>query len=340
MNITICGGGNLGHVVAGFLGSQRGQNISILTTYPEKWSQNIEVVDNKGEIFRGCPVSISSSPKDVIPNADVVLLCLPGFAIRDMLRAIEPYLTPNIWVGSIVSSTGFFFEAFSILTNNQPLFGFQRVPFISRIIEYGHRAELKGYKDSLSVAVMNVDDKEYIRKTLEVLFKTRTFLLNSFYEASLSNSNPLLHTARLYTMWKDWKPGLSYDVNPGFYSEWTVASSLLYLSMDDEFQKLLRIIGVQEGAIPSVLDYYECSDANSLTKKIRTIQAFQGILSPMTVNNQGRFEPDFSSRYFIEDFPYGLRYIIETAEKHNFDSPIMKEVYQWGMNMCNGNKMQ
>ncbi len=335
MNITICGGGNLGHVAAGFLGSQQGLSISLLTTHPEMWSQNIEVVDNKGDIFKGNLAVVSSRPEDVIPYADIVLICLPGFAIRDMLRAIEPYLTPKIWVGSIVSSTGFFFEAFSVLNGNQPLFGFQRVPFISRITEYGHKAELKGYKDSLYVAIENTDNKEFIRGTLETLFMTRTFLLNSFYEASLSNSNPLLHTARLYTMWKSWKPGILYDDNPDFYADWTVASSLLYISMDEEFQKLLKIIGVREGAIPSVLNYYECSDADSLTEKIRSIPAFKCISSPMIVNDQGKFEPDFSSRYFTEDFPYGLRYIVEIAKKSKFDCPIMEEVYQWGMNWCN-----
>ena len=245
MRICICGGGNLGHVTAGFFASQDGLQVSLLTTKPERWSQYLEVVDIDGKTYKGKLERVSSKPKDVIPEADIVLLCLPGFAIRDVLHSIAPYLDNKTWVGTVVSSTGFFFEAMSILPNNQPLFGFQRVPFISRIINYGHVAELKGYKESLSVAIEQTDDKETIRKRLEGLFHTPTKLLDCFYEVSLSNSNPLLHTARLYTMWKDWVPGVSYERNPEFYCDWTIEAAELLIAMDEEFQALLKKIGLK-----------------------------------------------------------------------------------------------
>lgn len=332
MNICICGGGNLGHVTAGFLSSQEELQVSLLTTKPDSWSQYLEVVDNNGKSYKGKLSNISSNPKEVIPNADIVLLCLPGFAIHEVICSIAPYLDNNSWVGTVVSSTGFFFEAMNLLPKNQPLFGFQRVPFISRIINYGHVAELKGYKESLSVAVEQTDKKEEIRATLEKLFLTPTKLLDSYYEVSLSNSNPLLHTARLYTMWKDWKPGMSYGRNPDFYSEWTIEAAELLIVMDVEFQQLLGALGLKPGSIPAVLDYYECKDALSLCEKIRSIVAFKGIKSPMAINKFGSYEPDFSSRYFTEDFPYGMRFIIDTANICGVDIPHIREVYQWGIN--------
>ena len=36
MNITICGGGNLGHVVAGYLSSQSANAVSLLTSRPRE----------------------------------------------------------------------------------------------------------------------------------------------------------------------------------------------------------------------------------------------------------------------------------------------------------------
>lgn len=335
MKITICGGGNLGHVVAGFLSSQRENKVSLLTTQPEKWSSYIEVNDINGKQFKGTIEKISAQPKEVIPDADIVLLCLPGFAIHDVLISIVSYLNPKTWVGTIVSSTGFFFEALKILSNYQLLFGFQRVPFISRIINYGHIAELKGYKDYLNVAVENTGDKELVRATLEKLFKTPTHLLESYYEVALSNSNPLLHTARLYSMWKDWKPGVSYDNNPEFYSEWTIEAAELLITMDEEFQRLIKKIGLKEGAIPSVLKYYECKDAESLTNKFHSIPAFKGLFSPMTINKFGKYEPDLTSRYFIEDFPFGMRYIVETAETFHEKLSIIPIVYEWGHSLLN-----
>lgn len=328
MKICICGGGNLGHVCAGFL-ANRGHQVSILTTRPDCWNFELEIVDPDG-IFTGKLSQISAKPEEVIPQAEIVLICLPGYAIHDELVKIKTYLSKEAIIGSVVSSTGFFFEAFKVLPSDIPLFGFQRVPFISRIIDYGKKAELKGYKETLHVAIENTSDKEPIRAELEELFEKPVSIADSYYEVSLSNSNPLLHPARLYTMWKDWQPGILYPRNPQFYTEWTIEASNLLIQMDDEFQDILKVLRLKVGCIPSILDYYESTDAVSLTQKLHDIKAFQGILSPMK-ESEGGWIPDFSSRYFTEDFPYGMRFIVETAHKHNVAIPTIEEIYQWGL---------
>ena len=328
MKICICGGGNLGHVCAGFL-ANRGHRVSILTTKPERWNDELEIVAPDG-IFTGKLQRISSKPEEVIPQAEMVLVCLPGFAIHDELVKITPFLSKETIVGSVVSSTGFFFEALKVLPSDIPLFGFQRVPFISRIIDYGKKAELKGYKETLHVAIENTLEKESIRKQLEKLFEKPVSLADNFYEVSLSNSNPLLHPARLYTMWKDWHPGIAYPRNPQFYAEWTIEASTLLIQMDDEFQHLLKKLGLKPRCIPTILDYYESTDAVSLTQKLHDIKAFQGILAPMK-EVKGGWIPDFSSRYFIEDFPYGMRFIVETAHEQRVTIPTIEEIYQWGL---------
>lgn len=328
MKICICGGGNLGHVCAGFL-ANRGHQVSILTTKPEQWNSEIKIVAPDG-IFTGQLSQISSRPEEVIPQAEMVLVCLPGYAIHNELETIKPSLSKETIVGSVVSSTGFFFEAFKVLPPDIHLFGFQRVPFISRVVDYGKKAELKGYKDMLHVAIENTSEKESIRAELETLFEKPVSIADSYYEVSLSNSNPLLHPARLYTMWKDWQPGIFYPRNPQFYAEWTVEASTLLLKMDDEFQYLLKVLGIKAGCIPSILDYYESTDAASLTQKLHDIRAFQGIPSPMK-EIEGGWIPDFSSRYFTEDFPYGMRFIVETAHKHNVAIPTIEKIYLWGL---------
>lgn len=332
MKICICGGGNLGHVCAGFL-ANRGHQVSILTTKPERWNSELKIVA-PDQTFTGKLALVTSKPEEVIPQAELILICLPGFAIHKELEAIKPYLSKSAIIGSIVSSTGFFFEAFDVLPSDISLFGFQRVPFISRIIEYGKEAELKGYKDTLHVAVEHATDKESIRKELEKLFEKPVSLADNFYEVSLSNSNPLLHPARLYTLWKSWQSGIVYPRNPQFYAEWTIEASALLIQMDDEFQLLLKTLGLKAGCIPTILDYYESTDGITLTQKLHDIRAFQGILSPMK-EIEGGFIPDFSSRYFTEDFPYGMRFIVETAHKHHVQIPTIEKVYQWGLSKIN-----
>lgn len=328
MKICICGGGNLGHVCAGFL-ANRGHQVSILTTRPNRWDSEIEIVAPDG-IFTGKLSQISSRPEEVIPQTEIILICLPGYAIHDELVIIKPFLPKETIVGSVVSSTGFFFEAFKVLPPDTQLFGFQRVPFISRVVDYGKKAELKGYKETLHVAIENTSEKEPIRAELEELFEKPVSIADSYYEVSLSNSNPLLHPARLYTMWKDWLPGIVYPRNPQFYAEWTIEASELLIQMDDEFQQLLKTLGLKPGCIPTILDYYESTGTISLTQKLHDIKAFQGIPSPMK-EIEGGWIPDFSSRYFTEDFPYGMRFIVETAHKQGVPIPTIEKIYQWGL---------
>ena len=53
----------------------------------------------------------------------------------------------------------------------------------------------------------------------------------------------------------------------------------------------------------------------------------------MKADKFGKYVPDFTSRYFTEDFPYGMRFIVEVAEKNQIEVPIIQRVYNWGMKM-------
>lgn len=335
MNITICGGGSLGHVCAGVLSSREDVYVSILTTHPDRWAEELVVTDEDGRTYKGTPVCITDDPSVCIPSAEMVLFCLPGFAIREQIERIRPYLSLSTSLGSIVSSTGFFFFAHELLPANQALFGFQRTPFIARTAEYGHSARLLGYKKSVSVATENIPDVESFRQLIERLFLTPADLLSSFYEAALTNSNPILHTGRLYAMWNDWK-GEATTECCRFYAEWDTPSAEMIIRMDEEFQHLLAVLPLDKSRIPTLLSYYEQPDAESLAAKLRSIPAFVPILAPMKQVPAG-WIPDFGSRYFTEDFPFGLRFIHDLAHEHNISCPTIDIVYEWGLRMIENN---
>ncbi len=329
MKICICGGGSLGHVCAGVLSSHPDVEVSVLTRRPQLWSHKIEVTDPDGKVFISYDLLVTSSEQEAVSGADIVLLCLPGYLIEETLKSILPYIGEHTSVGSIVSNTGFFFQAHKILPSTTSLFGFQRTPFIARVNEYGKSAFLLGYKKAISVVLENIDDKESFRSLIERLFLTKTSLLNSFYEVSLSNSNPLLHTSRLYSLWHNYD-GQTYSKPILFYKEWSNEASDLLIAMDREFMEILKQLPVAPGAIPPILEYYESTDSDSLTAKISGIPAFQTIVAPMKETPEG-WIPDFSSRYFTEDFPFGLKYIQETAESLNISVPTIEKVLKWGL---------
>lgn len=329
-NVCICGGGSLGHVVAGWLG---GGNVSILTRTPERWSNHLIVNTCEGNKLEVELSQISANAEDVIPKADLVLFCLPGFANESELRKIQPYLRKDTYVGTVFASSGFFFKALEILPATQPLFGFQRVPFISRIEKYGHSANLLGYRDCYYMAVEHVseDDKMSFAEWWQEILSRPVHLLTNYYEASITNSNPILHTARLYSMFGDWtiEKG-TFNHNILFYEEWTDKASEYLIKMDGELFRLLDVLPVRKGYLTPLLKYYESHDVKSLTAKISSISGLKGITSPMK-ECDGGWIPDFTSRYFTEDFPFGLHTIWQLAHKHNVDIPVIDKVYNWGI---------
>lgn len=337
MRIVICGGGGLGHTCSAMLSTREGVIVDLLTNHPEKWNHTFTVnTPDKGAIT-GRLHTISSNPADVIPNADWVIFCLPAFLVEENILKIKSYLTPETSLGCIVAYTGFFFFAHKHLPTNTKLFGLQRVPYISRVVEYGKEANLLGYRDQLIAATENIDDREAFRNTIEFFFEEPTVLTDSFYEVTLSNSNPILHTGRLYTMWHNWD-GTPFDRCSLFYKEWTMEASSLEIEMDKEFFSLLSHLNISTKHIATLLDHYESHDAQGMTDKLRSIPSLSTILSPMK-QITGGWIPDVDSRYFTEDFPFGLRFIVETAQNHGLNTPNLKKVLDWGIAFHDNNRL-
>ena len=329
MRIVICGGGGLGHTCAGVLSNCHGVTVDLLTSRPEKWNHEFKVnTPDRGTLI-GKLERISSRAEDVIPAADVVFFCLPAFLVEETILKIKPFLKHETIVGAVFGCTGFFIYAHKHLRKNAKLFALQRVPYVSRVVEYGKEANLLGYRDKLILAVENVVNREYFRQSVESSFGEPVELCDSFYEVTLSNSNPILHTGRLYTMWKDWD-GQPFDHCSLFYKEWTLEASQLEIEMDKEFFALLKKLGVSTKHIETLLEHYESTNAEEMTKKLQSIESLSTIKSPMK-QVEGGWEPDFESRYFTEDFPYGLKCIKDLADSNIIDVPYIDLVYNWGM---------
>ena len=331
MRIVICGGGGLGHTCAGVLSNQDGITVDMLTNHPEKWNHNFKInTPDKGTLL-GKLDRISSKPEELIPDADMVLFCLPAFLVEETIIKIKQFLKTDTIVGAVFGCTGFFLFAHNHLPTTAKLFALQRVPYVSRVVEYGKEANLLGYRDKLIMAVENVDERESFRQLVESGLGEPVELCDSFYEVTLSNSNPILHTGRLYTMWKDWD-GKPYDRCSLFYKEWTLEASQLEVEMDKEFFALLKKLNVSTKHIASLLEHYESTDAQGMTKKLQSIVSLSSILSPMK-EVEGGWTPDFKSRYFTEDFPFGLRTIYKLAKENSVECPNIEMVFDWGCKM-------
>ncbi|MBO7171866.1 MAG: NAD(P)-binding domain-containing protein, partial [Bacteroidaceae bacterium] len=89
--VCICGGGSLGHVIAGYLSAKKGLRVNMLTRSPERWSAEQQINTPEGEVLKGRLHTISDNPQEALQGAEIVLLCLPGYVIRGELEKIRPY---------------------------------------------------------------------------------------------------------------------------------------------------------------------------------------------------------------------------------------------------------
>ena len=109
-SVTTCivGGGNSAHVLISLL-SEAGHRVNLLTRRPHDWQDVVycEVTDgvtNKvvathaGNIHKR-----SSDPVDVIPDADIIILCMPVHQYRQALDRLGPYINreKEVYVGTV-----------------------------------------------------------------------------------------------------------------------------------------------------------------------------------------------------------------------------------------------
>ena len=332
-NICICGGGSQGHISAGVISSNPNFKVDILTRRPNLWVHDFVTVDLTGKEYRGHLNKITDDPSEVIPYADVVLICLPGFAIRDELEKIAPYVNDKTIIGCAFGGSGFFLQLFNVIGKNVKGFALQRVPFTGRPKVYGHSATLKGYKPYLKVATVNVDNKESIIKLLEEWYNTPVYPLKHWLEATLSNSNPLLHPCRMSVMFKDWTPTKVYERIPYMYNmDWDDESSKCWIECDNELREIMSKLPMDIKEVPCILEYYGCEDIPSLTKKIQSIEPFKTVQAHMIEVNGG-YKVDPTVRYFTEDIPYGLLMIKAFGEYTNTSTPNIDKVIEWAQNV-------
>lgn len=329
--IGICGGGNLSHAMAAWL-SRAGYPVRIVTRRPEEWDCALQAHFFDGE--NRC-VRLASVSSDTATLADCALILISGprYAIAPLCENLLPHLNPTQAVVIAPGTPVLLHMEQDIRWQAQPLLGLYKVPFICRTERYGHAVSVMGSRD-LNRVWLSAAAREQDVLLLSEMFDTPLERLSSAWPFLLTNSNPLLHPSRLCRLFSDYDENRLYNRNFLFYEEWGVESSELYMAADAELLSVCeRCPGMVIGKdIIPVAEYYESPTPEALTKKIRSITAFQGIYSPMKRRGEG-WVPDFSSRYFTEDIPYGTALICEYARQLKVDTPVLDSFVQWNQDM-------
>lgn len=328
MNVTIIGGGNIGTLMAAEI-AKAGHDVSIYTNKIESWNTTIEVADNKNNLlFEAQIKKITDDLNEALAHADMIFITYPAFKFDELAEEMIKLVSGKEAIGIIPGSGGAEFAFKPLIEKGCTLFGFQRVHSIARLCEYGKRVFMLGRKPDISIASIPSGAAEKISNILTDIFKIPCNILPNYLNLTLTPSNPILHTTRLYTMFKEWRKGVTYNKNILFYEEWTDEASDMLIKCDNEVQSLCNKIPLDLSMVKSLKDHYESYDIEAMTKKISGIEAFKGLTSPMK-EEDGGYIPDFESRYFTADFPFGLKIIKDMAELFELETPYIDIVWKW-----------
>ena len=330
MNITIVGGGNIGTQFAVHCAA-KGHNVIIYTSKPNLFYKKLEIVnENKKVMLSGKIDCATDNPTKAFFNAELIFITVPSFCIENISKIMLPVIKENTKV-CIVPGTGcgecnFINE---IKNKNVVIFGLQRVPSVARLIQYGKQVCAVGYRKELYVGALPNRYSTYCSNIIENIFNIKCSSLPNYLNLTMTPSNPILHTTRLKTLFKEYKKGTTYDNVPLFYEDWNNETSDLLLKCDEEVQRICgKLKRFDLKNVKSLKEHYEVNNSQELTNKIKSIKGFKGLKTPMKKTDNG-YIPDFNSRYFTADFSYGLSILIQVAKFVNVDTPNMIETLNW-----------
>jgi hypothetical protein len=366
MQITICGGGNAAHTLAGLLGAAGAAAVNVyvpLKNEERLWSGGLSkngrsngqgkngrsgasagggiTVHLPDRSVTGRPARVSSNPAEVVPGSEVALLALPAFAHDRILRDIAPYLDEGAWLGALPARGGFDWSVFANLGPDHEaitVFGLQTLPWACRIEEFGRSVRVLGVKDRVELAAQPAEMAGQVAALLEDLLGLAIEPVECFLCLTLANTGQLLHPGLMYGLFKDWD-GRPYPEAPLFYQGAGPDSAAL---LEDMSAEIMAIRSALEPGFPC-LDFSlvrplvewlrrsypgDIGDPASLHSCLATNRSYRGLKAPMQAV-EGGLIPDFRARYLVEDIPYGLVVSRGIAGLAGLETPTIDRVILW-----------
>ncbi|WP_233445127.1 NAD/NADP octopine/nopaline dehydrogenase family protein [Paraburkholderia caribensis] len=271
---------------------------------------------------------MSDDPADVVTDAEMVILAIPHMARESTLRRIAPFLDSGTWLAGVPGFGGLIWTARLVLGPDQRVLGLQRVPYVRKVVSYGEVVWVSGIRPQLFVATVPSAEAPKAAILLQAMLNIPTKPLNHFLDVCLSNSNPIFHPSRLYSLWTRETSDLVWRHRPQFYEEWDEPASRVYLACESDLQAIAASCPTDLSDRQTLLEHYGVKTSSEVTETIRRIAALRDRPVPMR-EVDGGWTPDLHTYYFTEDIPYGIVIQRALAEIVKVSTPMLDEVISW-----------
>lgn len=361
LSVVVCGGGNGAHAFAGIASNSHTARVTVLDVYEneaERWNESVSkhgflVKFNDGrELFQppgNVEFKVTNAVDSCVPDADVVVICVPAYAHQIYLDLVLPHLKPCCIVVGMPGQAGFEYQCVSLLrcmNKCNTVVSFESLPRACRISKYGKEVCIVGEKQDIVCSVVHQNKEtgsegsRNVLQKLQTLFgsKPRLQSCSSVLECTLLGKSTI-HPPIMYAKWGSWdeKP---LEKAPLFY-QGVDDKAVEYVNyVNNELVKISETLatkypklGIQKLCSMQdwLIDHYgdQVVDKSSLLSCLQTNMAYDGLTHPCTENRDGHYVPDFGYRYTTEDVPYGLLVFREIGRLVGVETPVIDEIITW-----------
>lgn len=359
--LVVCGGGNSSHVLIPFLKNSV-FDLYVYTSRPNQWNSIIELEwqDASGQVLdmlSGPIVRASNNPKDLFPQADYVVFCMPVHQYRVALHDIAPYLNRNkpVFLCTLYGQGGWNWMVNEIKSeyglSNIVTFAFGLIPWICRIQEYGHKGVVYGVSKIASFAAASPGSyfEQVSRELIEPIcwnsiVHERVEQSANFLSLTLSADNQIIHPSRCFGLYK--KYGNEWDEKelvPWFYKDWDDLSSDILNAVDSEYTRIRNRFksDYPQKDFSYMRNYLELerfgynSSIDNIKASFTDFGTLDAIATPVSQNERGKWGIDRMHRFFLDDIFYGICIAKWMAEQLGIDTPMIDEILDWAQKARN-----
>lgn len=209
------------------------------------------------KVIKGHLLKKSKFPDDVIPEANVIIFCMPVHTQREVLVRIGPLIDKSkkdVFIGTIYGQAGFNWMVHEMERENQltnvSCFAVGLIPWICRTLEYGSRAANYGAKQVNICAVTPKDKFEHLNDLVlnDICYSHhgvgKFVQACSFLSLTLSVDNQIIHPSRCYALWKAYGGGQwdSIEDVPMFYRDFDDESAIHLSKLDRDYNVIREAV--------------------------------------------------------------------------------------------------
>lgn len=330
MNVVIIGGGNIGMCLLGDISRNPSYDVTICASRPDDFIAPIEVDDDENGIsYKSGMFCATNDVEPAVSKADVILCTLPAFLRKDFISRVENIVKPGAYLGFVPAYGGAEYCCGRLLERGVVVFGLQKVPYIARTKARGRVAGVLSRKKTLLVGGLPRSMTKECSSLLEQMLNVKCEPLPNYLSAALLPGNPLLHTCGSYVYLRDYVPGTTYGHQIFYWREWTDECSRMLFRMSAEMKSVCSSLPLDLSEVKGIPEYYEVSTPEEFTCKVHGIPSFHNLTLPMIQLSDNSYIPNLKSRFFTEDFPFGVAMLKGLAKLTGTATPTIDILLDW-----------